>query len=162
MLQGRKKEFLPWASRKSFSLWVCKGPLKGWANKWFFPKVAPFNEDWFISRINGRVKWWECERQEHVHKKAVERGPETNSKRSCIVFCVTCIAFKLRHFASKMLERSLQFLIGSCVTVVDQQIWAKSVGLFPKSTETDLPRTHELRLSAKAAFETQVFITKSW
>ena len=43
--------------------------------------------------------------------------PEINTKRSCILVSITCIALTLQHLAAKMLEYSLQFLVGSAGTL---------------------------------------------
>ena len=50
--------------------------------------------------------------------------PEINTKRSCIFVSITCIALTLRHLAAKMLEYSLQFLVGSAGTLPFRQLFS--------------------------------------
>jgi len=73
---------------------------------------GPFQLRLSISRINSSVKWW-GERQGHGDKGPVIACPETNTKRSCIVFSVISIALILAQHGPKMSRRPLKFLIES-------------------------------------------------
>ena len=75
-----------------------------------FFEGGPFQLRLSIPRINSSVKWWWCGRRVHGDKGPVPACPETNTKRSCIVYAVTSIALILGHLRAKRLGRSAQSL----------------------------------------------------
>ena len=78
-----------------------------------FFEGGPFQLRLSIPRINSSVNWWGCGRRVHGDKGPVLACPETNTKRSCIVFSVISSALILAHHGPKMSRRPLKFLIES-------------------------------------------------